>query len=313
MNVDTGYWASDERHGPIVTGLPPLASPGKKKKNSIHGHTHAKHGDGTDMLKLAIRNAGILSNSGSHENLGKSGDGSTSARLHNARSNSPDQTPRSNFEIILRHDSESDMLVVDDTQYDSDKERLSTPGERLLNTPPPSAALARELYGGRNSSRGSNSSYDFDSGISSLTSMSSTRSIIQISRSGPMVIQSRKMLNMDDDDDAPKKLENNGEDRFHWRSYVPSRLRKSFLRPRRHTDPPPVSMQAAHDRSPLKMIFGGRKKSQIYPDPDPGDCELESKLRKNQEADVLATPEASPTKSLHLFSLMRKDDRRTSM
>ena len=242
-----------ESDNAIITGLPPSESHESCSIRKIRGSHHPS--DCNDILKLAIRNAGVnLSQNGFIEK--------TPARSNETSSHKP--SPRL-FEIIPRLASESVLLVTDNKSYEGDK------------------GLAEAVNKLSNSRANS-----FTSGISSLTSGSSTKSVIQVGRSGPLRGISIRMLEQGDPptdivDDKPDetgagnylfKRTPPSKESHNWGvPYLSSKLREIFHlprgdvhRPRRHTDPPSY-------RSLSALLFG-LKKSKICCSPSKDDLSL---------------------------------------
>ena len=278
MFIDGNYL--DDRVVSPSVGLPPLGSfehslktEGSRKKRV------AKHlSDPSDMLKLATRNA--VSGSHSFENLSTM---SKSPRNRSATKACP------NFEILLKHSSESDILLMDEPPRECDRD--SSDGGQDWD---------KRDIGSRHTSFGS--SYEFDSGISSLTSVSSAKSVIQLTRSTSLRVlnaqqlelirqqlleQSMASVEREDNADvfecdceyecahpkSPQDHDHEATSRWNFRS-LPAML-MGAARPRSDSDSRPSITGALAAR-----LFRGRHNSRVYPDPD---CTAKS----NQQDDVL--------------------------
>lgn len=253
---------------PTIVGLPPLGSfdlgntsaPGRRMKPP-------KHGGSLDMLKLATRNA---TTSKSFDNL--------CALSKSPRKVAPGTpcpgTP--SFEILLKNPSESDLLLHDDTHCGTDKDELES----------------RRRSGECSVSRGS--SFDFDSGVSSLTevSMSSVRSVIQLSHSTTIKgwtaaeleeVQARLGTSSSELADTEDRVVDEAPIRWNLSS-LPSKVLHSVRRRRADSDSDLVPKSNS-----LSFIFFRRNPSRIFPDPDEN--------ANNQDDDILSDTEVSARKN----------------
>lgn len=275
MLID-GHYLDDRAVSPSA-GLPPLGSfeHSLKTEGSRRKRVSKHLSNPSEMLKLATRNA--TGGSHSFDNLSTM---SKSPRNRTASKTGP------NFEILLKHSSESDLLLMDDSPRDCDRDSMDGGQD-----------WDRRDTTSRHTSFGS--SYEFDSGISSLTSVSSAKSVIQLNRSTSLhalnaqqleqirqqlLEQSLGSVQREDgadvfdcdcgcDCDHRNPHVHDATTKWNFRS-LPAMLMGS-ARPRSDSDSRPSIAGALAAR-----LFRGRHTSRVYPDPD---CTAKA----NQHDDIL--------------------------
>lgn len=247
----------------LSAGLPPFGAAGTKVEPSRKKKVQSKS-DACDMLRLAARNAFHCPHSQSCEKV-------SFLSMSPYQHLSSDASPQ---EIILKQRSETDLQAIGDYRYEVEAVEAD---DRICIKCDASPDLVN--------SRGS--SFDFDSGISSLTSVSiaSVKSIIQLNHSASLhgltlsqlthgrssdqiaEVHTRLDINaefIDDHDAAMEAADEMEEGHNSWNlTSIPSRIIESVRLQRRRSDSEPSILSA---RSLSSMLFR-RRGSRICPDP----------------------------------------------